>query len=319
MEIEMDVLAGDEVSGTPRGEFGDVSDISESVGGGVGAVGAGEAAINRDSEGSEMGERKRKNGGRTQLVIHNSAWKSWIPAVGSALLLVSLGIFFLFVQFEAWTVHSIVSLVLVANGLVLLTKTRKETCTFDQAKGKLTIRRTTWRGRKITRHWLMQIKEVRVEEYRDPQGGTDYELYLFLRSGQRVKIFSGHLIGVGSRRKLQARDDIVDFLEEFSKKYTTKSRASHSGLKGYMKKQLSGALTPARATRRRGRSTSLNKGQNAAASAAAATASVAGVGLMVPCSPTSKRHRSTSLNPGTSKGRSRADSDVGRRPPSGES
>ena len=45
----------------------------------------------------------------------------------------------------------------------------KESYVFDQKQGKLIITKTHWRGKQVQEHWLLQIKEVRVEEYKDPQ------------------------------------------------------------------------------------------------------------------------------------------------------
>merc|ERR1712137_773381 len=140
---------------------------------------------------------------------------------------------------STWAVNSVVSVVLIGNGLVLILSARKETYTFDQRQGKLKVKRITWRGVHVTEYWLLHIKSVTVAEYKDPQGGTDFELYLYMRSGQRLKLCSGHIIGVGSSHKMSLRDQIKEFLDDFNKKYTTRSIASHSEFKEIMKKQLS--------------------------------------------------------------------------------
>jgi hypothetical protein len=104
-----------------------------------------------------------------QLVVHNVAWQSWIPTLLFGLFLIVLGTYLLFVRFSTWTVNSVVSIVLIGNGLVLILSARKETCTFDQRQGKLKVKRTTWRGSHITEYWLLHIKSVTVEEFKDPQ------------------------------------------------------------------------------------------------------------------------------------------------------
>lgn len=103
------------------------------------------------------------------LVIQNNAWQSWIPAITFGLILIVTGTYFLFVQFSNWTVDSIISVILIGNGLVLILFARKESSTFDQRQGKLKIRRTTWRGNHVTEYWLLHIKDVTVEAYKDTQ------------------------------------------------------------------------------------------------------------------------------------------------------
>merc|ERR1712137_702151 len=75
-----------------------------------------------------------------QLVISNVAWQSWIPSLLFGLFLIVLGTYLLFVQFSTWAVNSVVSVVLIGNGLVLILSARKETYTFDQRQGKLKVK-----------------------------------------------------------------------------------------------------------------------------------------------------------------------------------
>lgn len=104
-----------------------------------------------------------------RLEIHNVAIQSWIATLTFGSILIILGMYFLFVQFGNFTVDSIVSISLIGNGLILFFISRRESYIFDQPSGKLQLRRTTWRGVNVTEYWLLYIKDVAVEEYKDPQ------------------------------------------------------------------------------------------------------------------------------------------------------
>ena len=104
-----------------------------------------------------------------RLVVTNVARQSWLPTLGFGFFFIMLGMLFLFVQFGTWSVDSIISVALIGNGLVFIFISRKETCIFDEKKGKLEVRKLTWRGVSSTEYWLLHIKDVSMEEYKDPQ------------------------------------------------------------------------------------------------------------------------------------------------------
>ena len=121
--------------------------------------------VNVEGLGSD-GDDKRE---LRRLVITNVARQSWLPTLGAGFFLLILGMFFLFVQFDKWKVDSVVSVTLIGNGLVLILVSRKESCIFDEREGKLQVRKLTWRGVSTTDYWLLHIKDVAIEEYKDPQ------------------------------------------------------------------------------------------------------------------------------------------------------
>lgn len=118
---------------------------------------------------SDSVESKGAENTPSRLEVHNVAIQSWIATLSFGSVLIILGMYFLFVQFGNWTVDSIVSISLIGNGLILFFISRRESYIFDQPSGKLQLRRTTWRGVNVTEYWLLYIKDVAIEEYKDPQ------------------------------------------------------------------------------------------------------------------------------------------------------
>jgi len=51
-------------------------------------------------------------------------------------------------------------------------------------------------GRRTRILRLYEIREALIEEQRDSQGGSEFELVLFLRSGERFRMLNGHLCAV---------------------------------------------------------------------------------------------------------------------------
>ena len=53
--------------------------------------------------------------------------------------------------------------------------------------------------------WLSDIHTVDIVELADGQGGLDQNLYLTMRDGTRVKIFSGQLFSIRDRSVREAK------------------------------------------------------------------------------------------------------------------
>lgn len=51
-----------------------------------------------------------------------------------------------------------------------------------------------------------------MEDQRDPLGGAQYELLVFLRSGERFKALGGHLISINPQIKFKACEQLKQFL-----------------------------------------------------------------------------------------------------------
>jgi hypothetical protein len=129
---------------------------------------------------SEDAPRRSEDFRRSKLVLHNVAWKSWLPALFGALVLIVAGILLIFFSSETWTTaHWIVSLVFIINGVILALMAKKETYIFNRRKGKLIIKSISIRGRKTKEYWLISIKEVIVQEYRDPQVCFPLKIVIF--------------------------------------------------------------------------------------------------------------------------------------------
>ena len=118
-----------------------------------------------------------------------------------------------------------------------ISQAKHESYVFDSTKGKLTVSTRRLFGVTVREFWLYEIKDVRLHEFFDPQGGTDYELYVYLRSGLRIKLFSGHIIGCAWEYKSRVQDEVKSFLERFNRRYRARSKASHSVFRAYLKRQ----------------------------------------------------------------------------------
>eukprot|EP01094_Clydonella_sp_ATCC50884_P018979 TRINITY_DN3618_c0_g1_i1.p1 TRINITY_DN3618_c0_g1~~TRINITY_DN3618_c0_g1_i1.p1 ORF type:complete len:323 (+),score=97.96 TRINITY_DN3618_c0_g1_i1:362-1330(+) len=173
------------------------------------------------------------------MVIENERWKSWIPlsTLACVSVVVGLAVAFSLPSGEQWLVRYTICIVLMVNAVVMAFNAKSERYVFDSNQGKLVITTKRVVGVTVRQYWLYEIRDVQVQEYFDPQGGTDYELYLYIRSGSRVKLFSGHIIGVGWHKKMRTREEIKAFLNAFSKRYRARSSASHSSFRQYLKRR----------------------------------------------------------------------------------
>lgn len=90
--------------------------------------------------------------------------------------------------------------------------------------------------RRIRSFWLYEIKDVRVEEARDPLGGSEYEMILFMRSGEKIKAISGHLVAADGQIKYKACEELKQFLSNIDYDVQRENEAEESRLPNLLKK-----------------------------------------------------------------------------------
>jgi hypothetical protein len=101
---------------------------------------------------------------------------------------------------------------LAAFGVALALQAKREKYTFDINSGRCTLNTLSILGRDIQQYWFHEIKEVRLEESTDTQGGTEVDLYLILRSGKKINMLASHLCGLEAEVKRQVWSDVSEYL-----------------------------------------------------------------------------------------------------------
>jgi len=96
--------------------------------------------------------------------------------------------------------------------VALALQAKREKYTFDIGSGRCTIKTLSVLGQDIQQYWFHEIKEVRLEESTDTQGGTEVDLYLVLRSGKKINMLASHLCGLEAQVKRQVWSDVSEYL-----------------------------------------------------------------------------------------------------------
>lgn len=128
--------------------------------------------------------------------------------LASALLAASLCILIIVKWPNIWYL----AITLGVFAVTLALHAKRETHTFDINSGRCTMNTLSLLGRSIQQYWFHEIKEVRLEESTDTQGGTEVDLYLVLRSGRKIPILAGHLCGLEAVVKRLAWSEISEYL-----------------------------------------------------------------------------------------------------------
>jgi hypothetical protein len=104
------------------------------------------------------------------------------------------------------------SVTLGVFAVALALQAKREKYTFDITSGRCTLKTLSVLGIEVQQYWFHEIKEVRIEESTDTQGGTEVDLYLVLRSGRKIALLAGHLCGLEARVKRQVWSDVSEYL-----------------------------------------------------------------------------------------------------------
>lgn len=141
-------------------------------------------------------------------MIISNPWKTWVAWLSISLLCVSLSIVLIILVFRLWYL----ALVLAGFSITLALHAKREKYTFDMNSGRCTLSTLSVLGRDVQEYWFHEIKEVRLEESTDTQGGTEVDLYLVLRSGKKINMLASHLCGLEAQVKRQVWSEISEYL-----------------------------------------------------------------------------------------------------------
>jgi hypothetical protein len=158
------------------------------------------------------------------IEFNNHPLRSWIPnvllAIISVVLALLLSIVFGLEQY--WYV----SLTLLTLSVTLVLRARSEEYIVDKPTRKFVIqRRRLFRSGTITIPFH-EIKDIKLEESTDVQGGSETDLYLLLRSGKRVQLIAGSLCGFAAQRKRHIYASVSEILSSSKKTPRTRSRTT---------------------------------------------------------------------------------------------
>lgn len=145
---------------------------------------------------------------RPPIVIVSNPWKTWVAWLSSSLLCLALSIIIIVFYPTLWYL----SITLGAFWVALALQAKREKYTFDIGSGRCTIKTLSVLGQDIQQYWFHEIKEVRLEESTDTQGGTEVDLYLVLRSGKKINMLASHLCGLEAQVKRQVWSDVSEYL-----------------------------------------------------------------------------------------------------------
>lgn len=145
---------------------------------------------------------------RAPIVLISNPWKTWVAWLASAFLAATLCILIIVMWPNIW--YLAITLGVFSGTLALHAK--REKYTFDINSGRCTLETISVLGRSTQQYWFHEIKEVRLEESTDTQGGTEVDLYLVLRSGRKLPILASHLCGLEAIVKRQAWSEISEYL-----------------------------------------------------------------------------------------------------------
>lgn len=145
---------------------------------------------------------------RPPIVIISNPWKTWVAWLSSSLLCLALSITIIVLYPTLWYL----SITLGAFWIALALQAKREKYTFDIGSGRCTIKTLSVLGQDTQQYWFHEIKEVRLEESTDTQGGTEVDLYLVLRSGKKINMLASHLCGLEAEVKRQVWSDVSEYL-----------------------------------------------------------------------------------------------------------
>lgn len=145
---------------------------------------------------------------RAPIILTSNPWRTWVAWLSSAFVAATLCIVIIVLWPNIWYL----AITLAVFAVTLAFHAKREKYTFDITSGRCTLDTLSVLGRSIQQYWFHEIKEVRLEESTDTQGGTEVDLYLVLRSGRKVPMLAGHLIGLEAAVKRQAWSEISEYL-----------------------------------------------------------------------------------------------------------
>lgn len=145
---------------------------------------------------------------RAPIVFLSNPWKTWVAWLSSALLCGAMCLFVIVMNAKLWYL----SVTLGVFAVALALQAKREKYTFDITSGRCTLKTLSVLGIEVQQYWFHEIKEVRIEESTDTQGGTEVDLYLVLRSGRKIALLAGHLCGLEARVKRQVWSDVSEYL-----------------------------------------------------------------------------------------------------------
>lgn len=163
------------------------------------------------SEGPWSDSEHRRNARqpyRAPIEVTSNPWKTWVAWLSFALLCGVLCLFVIVMFPKLWYL----SVTLGVFSVALALQAKRENYTFDINSGRCTLKTLSVLGNEVQQYWFHEIKEVRLEESTDTQGGTEVDLYLVLRSGRKLAMLADHLCGLEARAKRQVWSDVSEYL-----------------------------------------------------------------------------------------------------------
>lgn len=142
------------------------------------------------------------------IVLSSNPWTTWVAWLSSALVCAVL----CGVVFVKWSDLWYLAVTLGTFAVALAFQAKRESYTFDLNSGRCTVKTLSVLGPFQQQYWFHEIKEVRLEESTDTQGGTEVDLYLVLRSGRKIPVLASHLCGLEAAVKRQAWSEISEYL-----------------------------------------------------------------------------------------------------------
>jgi hypothetical protein len=156
----------------------------------------------------EIPSTKPLNTYHSPIILTSNPWTTWVAWLCSSLICVSLCIMIIAMYPKLWYLSITIGTFAVALAL----HAKRENYTFDINSGRCTLKTISVLGREVQQYWFHEIKEVRLEESTDTQGGTEVDLYLVLRSGKKLNMLGGHLCGLEAHVKRQVWSDVSEYL-----------------------------------------------------------------------------------------------------------